>query len=398
MMAVQKASKSAHRYAIVIGIGLALFPIHNKWLTDITSIEGMATLFLPALGSVVWILATLFFLRDNWGTKDWGDKRIFIPLLIIVGAIGLSGLNAPTLYAKFAPLLMGLCLFSLYLVARKLGRDVFFPLAIGSGIASLGILLYAVYQPGTLTGGFIFGTNYDIAAGYILLGASLFIHKWRWILASLSVIAVLASGSPEAVLALLVLGIMVVWRRDWNRKFVCVVTGIVIIGSVYFALGYGQNLYSYTAQIASGEHTVDFTLREPREPGQDTIPIDVPVSETPISWRLHVIKLAMSNIKPLGNGYNITLFDISFVHNVPLILVQQLGYPGILAGLAWLWITIYCMIKTKWKYTWALILVFALWDHYLFTQCAPLWWLIVGASTASNNIENDLIFRKVVDN
>ena len=63
-------SKSNRRWAYVIGTGIALFPIHNKWLTDITSVNGMATAFIPAIATVVWILATLFFLRDNW-KRDW---------------------------------------------------------------------------------------------------------------------------------------------------------------------------------------------------------------------------------------------------------------------------------------------------------------------------------------
>ena len=95
-MAMDRQGKSDHRYAIVFGIGLALFPVHNRWLADVTMVDGQAILFLPVFGMVIWGLATVFYLRDNWRAMDWGDKRVYIPLLIIVGAIGLSGITAST--------------------------------------------------------------------------------------------------------------------------------------------------------------------------------------------------------------------------------------------------------------------------------------------------------------
>src|SRR3990172_8038843 len=79
----------------VIGAGVALFPIHNAWLTDHTAVNGEATLFLPALGAVLWILGSLLFIQRYW-RQAWasrGSKVVLIPLLVIVGATGLSGLG-----------------------------------------------------------------------------------------------------------------------------------------------------------------------------------------------------------------------------------------------------------------------------------------------------------------
>ena len=147
--------KSNRLYAIAVGIGLALFPVHNKWLVDATAINGQATLFLPVFGVLIWGLATLFYLPRNLHNLDWGDKKVYIPLLVIVGAMGLSGITVETLGGKLAPLFMGSILLSLYLMARKLGKDIFIPLAVGAGIASVGVIISGSFHPGMKTGGVI---------------------------------------------------------------------------------------------------------------------------------------------------------------------------------------------------------------------------------------------------
>jgi len=79
---------------------------------------------------------------------------------------------------------------------------------------------------------------------------------------------------------------------------------------------------------------------------------------------------------------------------VPLIIVDQIG-P--LAGLAWLWVTIACLVKTKWRYAFIAVIALSLFDHYIWTQAAPYWWVLVGVSTTST-IKSDLIFRREVEN
>jgi len=171
-------------------------------------------------GAAIWIIATLFYLRDNWRTLSWGPRNVCIPLWIIAGAIALSGVTAPTLAEKFAPGLMALSMFALFLVSRKLGKDVFLPLGIGAGIAAAGVVIQAVLTPGAVTGGLIFEHNYDIVVGYVLLGSALFVHRLRWLLAGLALVAMLLTGSPEGVFAVAVLVILILWRRDWGRKLV----------------------------------------------------------------------------------------------------------------------------------------------------------------------------------
>ncbi len=370
---------SDRKWAVVIGSGLALSPIHNQWLTSLVTKDGEVGFFLPAFGTAIWLIATLYYVAFNWKGLDWGDRKLYIPLFIIVCAIGLSGITADRWQDKIAPLFMGLSMFSLYLVSRKLGKDMFLPLAIGAGVASFGIILHAIIFPGQVTGGFVFELNYDIAVGYILLGASLFYHRYQWLLACLALATILLSGSPEGLFAVAIIGLLVMFRRDWGKKLLIASIPILIIVVLLFSLGYGQRLYSYALEVSQGIPT------SPRIASTE-------LYKEPVSDRFTIIKEAMSVIKPLGEGYYVTAFVKNTVHNVPLIIVQQLGYPGILAAIAWLWVSIWCLVKTKWKYTWALMLALGVFDHFTWTQLAPWWWAIAGASLTSKN--SDLIFKE----
>jgi hypothetical protein len=103
-----------------------------------------------------------------------------------------------------------------------------------------------------------------------------------------------------------------------------------------------------------------------------------------------VAKKALSDIQILGHGYKPGLAEPFTVHNVPLVIVDQIG-P--LAGLAWLVVSLWCLIKTKWKYAWIAVIAMGVWDHYVWTQFAPYFWVLVGVSTTSK-ITSDRIFRE----
>ncbi len=378
--------KPSRWWAIVIGAGVALSPIHNQYLTQLTTnFKGETLFFLPAFGYLLLIMGAGLFLLNNWQrVKEigWGDRRVVGCLLFIILAISASGAAYSGLQDRFAPMGMGLALFALYLCGRVLGKDMFLPLAIGAVIASLGVIAHQIVHPGVITGGFVFEDNYDIVVGYVLLGVALFIHKWQWLLAGLALVAILLTGSPEGLFALGVMGVVVLMRKDWGRKLAIVVAPLLILVVTGLISGYGQTLYSYTAKVATGEAATPYSTGE-----------SVPIKAT--EYRVQVAIDAMSNIKLLGEGYNLTDFSRSpNVHNVPLVIVQQLGYPGILAAMAWLWVSIWCLIKTRWKYVWILILTLSLWDHFIFTQLAPAWPLIIGVTTAPDNIKSDLIFRR----
>ncbi len=377
--------KPSRVWAYVIGSGIALSPIHNQYLTQLASnSKGETLFFLPAFGYLLLIMGAGLFLLNHWDTvkaTGWGDRRIVGCLLFIALAISASGAAYSGLQDRFAPMGMGLALFALYLCGRVLGKDMFLPLAVGAGIASFGVIAHQVVYPGVITGGFVFEDNYDIVVGYILLGAALWIHRWQWILAGLALVAILLTGSPEGLFAIGVVGVAVLIRRDWGRKLAIVASATAAIAVIALVSGYGQTLYGYAGKIIGNETVSPY--------GETGVPRNA------IQYRLEVIRDVMTHIQPLGEGYNLTDFSRSpNIHNVPLVLVQQLGYPGTLAAMAWLFVVIYCLVKTKWKYAWVAMLALSVWDHFIWTQLGVVWWILVGASTAPADIKSDLLFKK----
>jgi len=375
--------------AIIIGIGIALTPIHNQWLTRLVTSGQEVSFFIPSFGVALWFIGSLLFVTFYWGELDWGEKRIHIPLIIIVIAIGLSGINADTWGERISPFFLGVALFALYLTTRILGKDIFLPIAIGAGLASLGVIVHGVLNPGKVTGGYIFEGNYDIVVGYILLGVAMFVNRWRWLLAGLALVAMFISGSPEGVFVVIVVVIYMMARRDWSRKLVVVSAVAIAVAIIWVSLGWGLNLYGFTKQTVTLQprHSPKAVEEITKESGEGKY-------SSAVGYRIGVISGALHSIKAFGEGYNLTAFSkVRNVHNVPLVIVQQLGWPGVLAGVAWLWVTLYCLIKTRWKYAWVTLIALCVWDHYIWTQMAPVWWALIGVSTKSS-IKSDLIFKK----
>ena len=376
-------------WAAIIGVGLALFPVHNQALTALSmNSKGEAWFFLPAFATILWLMGSMMFLADNWSrvkAAGWGDRRIVVLLLVIVAAMGLSGITAPTLGAKVAPLFMGAALFSLYLTSRVLGRAILLPIAVGAAAASIGVLVSAALDPGVVTGGLVFEQNYDIVVGVVLLGAAVLISRWRPVLAGLAVLAMFFTGSPEAVFSVAILAIALVWRRDWSKRVAAVLGIVILMVGVWFALGHGGQLYSYSASVVANGVSI----------AQDPEWLESPKSTTMFGDRITKIQRAAVVFpdRPLGIGYSATKFDKNTVHNVPLIILQQLGWFGALAAVAWVGVGLWGLLRTKWKYAWLLVFSLSVWDHFVWTQIGPWWWALAGVSSVGG-IESDLVFRR----
>jgi len=369
-------------WAIVIGVGLALSPIHNLWLTQIaTNSEGVTYLFIPQLGALIWIMAALLYLTWNWDWKspNWGfgDKRVFIPMLVIVVAMGISGITATTIQSKVAPFLMGIALFAVYLTAFRLGSDIFLAIIPFVVIGVVVAIVSGIINPGISSGGLI--TNYCASAGFLIFGALVNQGKWQWLLVVVALIGVFFIGALEAVFIVGVLGIAVLARRDVSRKFL--IAGGVLLGLVglWAALGYLTPLY---------EGNFNLLILGNLLSGKVGLTFETLWGITSGRWEIWLE--ALQDIKLIGHGYSLSLVGGRNVHNLPLIIMHQIGPIG---AVAWSFVTVYCLIRTKWKYAWIGLIAMCVFDHYIWTQFMPYWWALVGVSLASP-IKSDLIFKK----
>lgn len=324
------------------------------------------------------------YLVNNWDKVreiGWGDKKVVIPLLVITGAIGLSGLTAEGWQDKLAPLGMGLALFAVYLVARGLGRDIFFAFAPLIIIGVVSIIASGLSSVGQPTGGFI--TNYCASGGYIIIGTLLVLPLLpktlpRWPFVMVALVGLFFVGALEVVFIIGMLGIVVIVRRDFGRSLYILTGCAVVVIVAWWLMGQLVPLYTGNSNIQYLWMAIS---------GQSTIDYDLLMGLTSKRWEIYV--QALSDIRLLGHGLFLGTAGGGIVHNMPLIIMHQVG-P--LAAVMWLLVTVYCLIKTQWKYVWVAVIAMGVFDHYLWTQFTPLWWALVGVSTNST-MQSDFIFR-----
>jgi len=325
------------------------------------------------------------FLLHNWEKVrevGWGDKKVVIPLLVITGAIGLSGIMADGWQDKIAPLGMGLSLFAVYLVARVLGKDIFFIFLPFIIIGVVSVIVSGLFFAGQSTGGFI--TNYCASGGYIIIGTLLILPLLpqslpRWPFVAMALIGLFFIGALEVVFIVGILCIAILVRRDFGKPLYVIIGCAIVIIVVWGSLGYLSPLYTGNSNLhylwmgISGQSAIDYDLLEGITTGR---------------WGVYIQSL--SDIRILGHGLSLGTAEGGLIHNTLLIIMHQVG-P--IAAIMWLLVTVYCLIKTQWKYVWIAVMAMGVFDHYLWTQFMPLWWVLVGVSTSSA-MQSDFIFRR----
>ena len=370
------------KWTLIIGLGLALVPLHNREVTELATLNGRVLFFLPTFGFLLLVLGAVFFMMRYWkevNEAGFGDKKIWIPLAIIVVAMGVSGfVNGETFKSMVSPLFMGCALFCVYLVARIIGPDVFKYLIPFVIIGSVSVIVLGLVFPGQYTGGFI--TNYCASAGFLIFGVMVYRGKWKLALLLLAAVGLFFIGALEVVFIVGVIGICVLVRRDWNIKLLYGVLLFVGLGIIWFGLGHLTPLYE-------GNQNLEVL----REIITGKTPLNYQTFSDLTTGRWVAIVEAARNFSFIGHGYSLSTVPGGIVHNIPLIIMHQIG-P--FAALAWLFVTMRCLIKTNWKYIWVAVIAMCVFDHYLWTQTAPWWWALVGVTT-SHNIKNDWIFKCV---
>jgi hypothetical protein len=379
---VDKKAKFNQRWALIIGFGMALTPMHSSVLTELVTNDGTVGFFIPAFGHAIWIMATLWYCNYNWVIVKESvksiQKIILIPLIVIVVSMAVSGfITGDTLSDKVSPLLMGISLLSLFIVSRVMGKAIFLAFVPMVVIISISCVAYGLISPGQYTGGLI--TNYCAAAGYLILGTIINPGKWQWVLIIVASIGVFFIGALEAVFILGVLAIVMMFRRDWGKRLV-VLSIVMAVGiGVWAIMGHLTPLYEGNQNLSTLFQMIT---------GSVNINTETMVALT--SGRWEVIIQALKDTQILGHGYSLSTVEGGIVHNLPLIIMHQIR-P--LAALAWAFITVYCLVKTRWVYAWVAIIAVCVFDHYLWTQFTPLWWALVGVSTVSG-LKSDLIWKR----
>lgn len=385
-----------HEHTVIpwlIGIGLILFGLHSSWL--LFKVNGTAIFYPPWLG-IICILAAI-----NWSVRaevikfDWRPLWVTIPIVIIAITL-LARITIERTTESMAEFGFILSFIMIYLIARQYGKVILYPIVWFALIEAVSILAYVLlvgswHTDDMTTGGLVSATNYDLAIGIMAigLGASLFVIQTRRNLLLYGIaliVAMFLTGSPETIV---VLGILATWLIIFHRRqllnivqantsiiktiaAVLIVACIawIMVGGMSNTVGRIEHVLTNTADASSGEYP-DY--------GEGRFP---------------AYKRALTTIEPFGHGFDLHHYVVDgngkpletyndpakagvIAHNVPLVIVEQIG-P--LAAIAWIVTSIYCFIisSKRMRIMWVIVGALCIFDHFLWTTIAPFWWLLVG--------------------
>lgn len=349
--------------AIIASAGLVLIAFHVPYTDGI--------IHIPTIGLLLMSMSCACWLILNYKNISHGNKYIYVPLLVIATSISTSGILNQLWYTIPA----GWLFYCIYLIARKEGTAILWTFGYGVILATFGIVLFSILNPGIKTGGYVISpTNYDIATGFLIIGTVLSLIKRQWILLSISLVGLILTGAEEALFVLAIMLVVVIVRKDFSKKILLPISITCIVIVIITSLGITEKLYETI--LVRADLMSDINQESLRQASGDRLFGN---------WQL-------SPIKPFGYGFNMTNFYPGIPHTVPLIIIEQVG---ILAMLSWVFLMFYLLLKTKLKYAVMAILALSVFDHFIWTQIAPYQWAVAGV--ASVYTKDDYFFKEVQD-
>jgi hypothetical protein len=392
-LSVHKLSNTASNRVIayIIGFALAIYPINNDHQPL------LHYFFFPTVGLGLLAIAVLLYCIESDWKMSLGPKWVWIPMFIIAVSMTARIVITPNMTAV-ASALYGWVLVCLYLVARDLGKDIVKVLIPFVIVEALSVIVYGLWiTPGQIVGGIITSppnalheANYVIATGYLVFGAVMLRGRWQWLLIGLVLVALFFTGAAEALFVVCVLGLVVLFRHDWGKRLWIPLGCLLAVVVVWTAVGNTGKLYQYFDDRVNSVKAI--VTGQPSVVVQGTTYDSSQFGELALHGRLQVAIDAIKNVSWLGHGVEIQDNSVNPVHNVLLIIMNQIG-P--VAALAWLFMVIMLTIKTKWKYAWIAVLALSVFDHFIFDQLGSWVYLLAGLSTVElGKQKSDLIFRK----
>jgi len=359
------------------GIAIILYTFTSAWArTDILGFP----LFLPILASgIIAVVITYIRLSKQANTRF---SRILVPLVIILLFIWIRCLMDNTDESISKASFITVTGIVMYVIGRTYGIRVFWPLAIVAVLQSVSVVIIALFFSDwnsgmdIRNGGFIDRDNYALGQAVIVIGlvSGIYLIKsviWKAVFVSVCTLGLLFTGSPEAFVFLIIIGLYTIYKGDITKPLRNGLVIVVVLFAVWVLSGPGLKQYDRLGEVTTFVSSGDIVESESW---------DDDVKEDKYSWgdgRLPVYKQSVNEASMFGHGYAIYNAQDYHkkVHNVPLVIVDQIG---LIPALAWLGVTLYCLVRSKHKYLWIGIIVLGLFNHTTWTVFAPYWWLAVG--------------------
>lgn len=344
----------------LLGAALAIMPVQRVYFVAVSG------------------LAVVLFV-STWITYTHIREIVRIPKILLTLTIALVLLAAiipgATAYARMYILGMFCVFFASYI----LGPKVLISLGIGSIIGGMSVLVVSVLSDFERSGGIYHLVNYNQATGAILLGTILWRWKYQWLLIPVALVGALFTGADEAFVVVAVLGLLVLLRKDVSWR-VIPSAAVVLIPLIVLLLP-SNPIQRLWATIPASLHVLQ---------GRNTEVNSLPqIVRSDWNNRWNAIVDSLHDVRILGHGYQPDNVKWQSIHNVPVRVLHELGPLGLLI---WLALMAYGLCKTSWKYAFIAITSMSLFDHFIWTQLTPYFFVLLGVCTWLPN-KSDRIFK-----
>lgn len=347
----------------LLGVGLTLLIFHqNTYLP-------MLGYGLIYLGIVIQIIRYIKLARTGIKIKI-PNLNFLIPFLVL---LGVTAIQFSLDISNFPSLLFMVTVILVFLLASNLKPNTFNPLIVLGMVLGISAIIKGSmgntdYNPMT--------AGYNMTTAILILSCSLTRWKYRWILITIALPGAIMTGANEAIVALVLVTVYFVITNlnhpAKSFKFLApIVALLLIILPLSLTVGNSSETFKRLPirleaayAVVSGNNTennLNMVFHERVEP----------------------YKKVISNIIPIGHGYDPQDADYNSIHSVPLRVLYELGPIGLLT---WLWIISYGFFKTKWKYTFLIIFSLTLFDSLMWSYLAL--WLPAICGIVSNNPNN----------
>ena len=180
-------------------------------------------------------------------------------------------------------------------------------------------------------------------------------------------------GALEGMFVAGVLYAVVVVRKDVDKRFWALsgIAAVVVVAGIGF--GYLTPIYAGTKNLGTLFDAV-----------RGDVPITVRVLDAITTGRWTINMAVIENLSLVGHGFTMSVGS-GTAHNMLLVIADQVG---VAAAVAWGFVTVYGLVRSPWKYAWCAVIAMSVFNHYLWNQMMPFWWVLTGVSLGVGNVKN----------
>jgi len=302
-------------------------------------------------------------LRNSWQVRPlW----FAIPFAIIAISVFVNwGIHRD--HDSYLMAMMLVVMLLCYLLGTVFGRKILWAFLPAAAVQAVAIIVQYATDPHRYLSGLTYYAHIHVP---LMLLAALFApRRWRPLLLGIALAVSILSGSEEWLPGIVAIALIMLLTMDFNRRVLLTAAPVAVVLLVVICTGTGSILYPKLTQERFSSADEVLKMR------------DEVYAEAYWEWGESPLTMAF------GTGPDYALGGGS-IHNAPLKVTHDLG---LWAGLAWLGMTFWLSVRSRYRYAFAIIFALSLIDNYFWTYLFPWYFCLLGIA-AVDRARDDRIF------